>query len=189
MNSLAPNISEEVLAHLANRSLVFVGMMGCGKTAIGRVTASHLGLPFKDADEEIERRSGMSVADYFKQYGEKEFRLREAQVIANILDEEQCLLALGGGAFLSEQTRETIVSSAISIWLKTDLETLYSRVMRKPGKRPLLNNEDPKGTLKNLLKEREPVYAKADLTVQTSKASKIATRNLVIGALHDHLTN
>jgi len=169
--------------HLRERSIVLVGMMGSGKTAIGRITAAHLGLPFFDADGEIEKAAGMNIADFFSTYGETEFRAGERKVIARLLAEEQCVLALGGGAFLSPDTRECIADNALSLWLRADLEVLYSRVMRRPGKRPLLDTDNPKATLQDLLAKREPVYALADITVDTSTSSKNITRDRVLAAI------
>ncbi len=172
---------------LNGMSIVLVGMMGCGKTAIGRIVAGHLGQQFYDADEEIELAAGMKVAEYFSTYGEAEFRVGERKVIARLLNDGQCILALGGGAFLSRETRDCISKNALSVWLRTDLEILYSRVMRRPGKRPLLNTGDPRSTLRELLKDREPCYAMADIIVDTSNTSKNVTRDRVLAAISGHL--
>ncbi len=179
----------DLVKRLNNRSLVFVGMMGCGKTAIGRIVAEKLGLRFFDADEEIEKAAGMSVADYFAAYGEEEFRDGERKVIARLLDNGQCVLALGGGAFLAPSTREIIADKALSLWLRANVEILYSRVMRRPGKRPLLQTDDPKSTLARLLKQREPCYALADITVDTSTTSKNVTCERVVRAINSYLEN
>ena len=175
-----------MIEKLGNRSIVLVGMMGCGKTAVGRIAANYLGLPFFDADEEIEKAAGMSVADIFTKYGEAEFRLGESKVIARLLEDNQSVLALGGGAFLTEETRSRIAEYGISIWLKADLEILYTRVMRRPGKRPLLQTKDPKQTLAELITKRNPFYAKADLQVDTSVSSKNITRDRVLDALRNY---
>ncbi|MCF6320908.1 MAG: shikimate kinase [Rhizobiaceae bacterium] len=172
---------------LEGKSIVLVGMMGCGKTAIGRIVASQLGLQFYDADEEIEVAAGMKVAEYFSTYGEEEFRIGERKVIARLLNDNQCVLALGGGAFLSQETRKCVSQNALSVWLRADLDILFSRVMRRPGKRPLLNTADPKKTLAELLKNRESFYGKADIIVDTSNTSKNVTRDWVIAAISKYL--
>jgi len=174
---------------LRGRSIVFVGMMGCGKTAIGRLVAKAAALPFHDADEEIEKAAGMSVTDFFKTYGEEEFRAGEHKVIARLLAEGQSVLALGGGAFLSPETRDCISQNAISIWLRADLEVIYTRVMRRPEKRPLLLTDNPKQKLAQLLEQRQPYYALADLTVDTLASTKNITRDSVLGALNTFLMN
>ncbi len=179
--------SADLVEELKGMSIVLVGMMGCGKTAIGRIVASQLGQQFYDADEEIELAAGMKVAEYFSTYGEAEFRNGERKVIARLLNGSQCVLALGGGAFLSRETRECISKNALSVWLRTDLDILYSRVMRRPGKRPLLNTDDPRTTLTELLKDREPYYAMADIIVDTSNTSKNVTRDRVLAAISEHL--
>ena len=167
------------------KSVVLVGMMGCGKTAIGRITANALGLPFFDADEEIEKAAGMSVTDFFANYGEEEFRTGERKVIARLLNDHTSVLALGGGAFLDEETRSIIKERGISVWLRADIGVLYSRVMRRPGKRPLLQTDNPRKTLEDLLEKRKPFYAQADLVVDTSLNSKNITRDRVLTALND----
>lgn len=180
---------DSLVGRLDGRSLVFVGMMGCGKTAIGRMVAKVCGLPFFDADEEIEAAAGMSVTDFFATYGESEFRVGERKVIARLLAEEQCVLALGGGAFLLDETRACISDTAISLWLRADLEVLYSRVMRRPGKRPLLQSGDPRNVLRELLVKREPFYTLADIAVDTSITSKNVTCDWVVEAIDEYLSN
>lgn len=182
-------LAKEMIEKLGHRSIVLVGMMGCGKTAIGRITANYLGLPFFDADEEIEKAAGMSVVDIFSSFGEEEFRSGESKVIARLLENHQSVLALGGGAYLREETRLNIAQKGISVWLRADLDILYSRVMRRPGKRPLLQTGDPKKTLIELMEKRKPYYAKADLTVDTSVSSKNVTRDRVVEALVKFMEN
>ena len=179
--------AHQILGKLKPRSLVLTGMMGCGKTAIGRLAAKYLGLPFYDADQEIEKAAGMSVADFFKTYGEDEFRAGECKVIARLLKQGPCVLALGGGAFVAQETRECIADDGISLWLQADLEVLYARVMRRPGKRPMLQNGDPKTILADLLEKRKASYATADIQVETSTTSKESTLNRVILALGEYL--
>ncbi len=146
------------------RSVVLVGMMGAGKTSVGRAVAESLSVPFFDADVEIEAAAGCSVASIFADYGEAEFRRLERQVIARLLNGEPCVLSLGGGAFMDAETRGRIKESGLSVWLKVDHALLLARVLRH-GDRPLLKEGDPREKMERLLSEREPVYAQADLTV------------------------
>lgn len=150
------------------KSIVLVGMMGAGKTAVGRRLAARLGLPFLDADEEIEAAAGCSIADIFASHGEAAFRDGERRVIKRLLKQPISVVATGGGAFMDERTRALIREHAVSVWLKADLETLWHRVRRR-SHRPLLNTEDPKGTLEELMKMRYPVYAGADVTVESNE--------------------
>lgn len=189
MTEIGENLAVELTENLRGRSIVFVGMMGCGKTAIGRITANYIDLPFYDADEEIEKAAGMSVTDFFQNYGEAKFRAGEQKVIARLLSEGQSVLALGGGAFLSPQTRQCISQNAVSIWLRADLEVIYARVMRRPEKRPLLQTGNPKKKLAQLLEQRQPFYAKADIIVDTLTGSKNTTRDKVTEALSTYLIN
>jgi shikimate kinase len=154
----------EITAALGPRSVVLVGMMGAGKSTIGRRLAARLRLPFTDADTEIEAAAGMSVPDIFETHGELHFRDGEARVIARLLDNGPAVLATGGGAFMREETRSRIRAKAISIWLKADADVIMRRVKRRAD-RPLLQTADPAGTVSRLLGEREPVYQNADLTI------------------------
>jgi len=149
---------------LGSRSIVLVGMMGAGKSSIGRRLAVTLDIPFRDADTEIEQAAGMSIPDIFESKGEPYFRGGEARVIARLLDGGPQVLATGGGAFMNEQTRAAAREKGISIWLKADLDVLLRRVKRRAD-RPLLKNGDPAATIEKLMAERDPVYAQADLTV------------------------
>jgi shikimate kinase len=153
-----------LVAKLERRSVVLVGMMGAGKSAIGRRLAVRIGLPFVDVDAEIEMRAGMTIADYFDKYGEAAFRAGEVRVISRLLDHGPQVLATGGGAFMHPDTRAAIRAKAISIWLKADFEVLFRRVKRR-NDRPLLKAADPSQVLKRLMVEREPVYAEADETI------------------------
>jgi shikimate kinase len=153
-----------LVAKLGRRSLVLVGMMGAGKSAIGRRLAARIGLPFVDADAEIEARAGMTIPDYFDKYGEAAFRAGEVRVISRLLDQGPQVLATGGGSFMHPDTRAAIRAKAISIWLKADFDVLFRRVKRR-NDRPLLKAADPTQVLKRLLVEREPVYAEADETI------------------------
>jgi shikimate kinase len=146
------------------KTVVMVGMMGAGKTAVGRALAQRLGTPFLDSDAEIETAANRTVPEIFERDGEPFFRAKETQVIQRLLEEERCILSTGGGAFLSEANRRNISDKGISVWLNADLELLWSRV-RSKDTRPLLRTKDPKGTLTGLYDQRVPVYALADMTV------------------------
>ncbi|HEY8383304.1 MAG TPA: shikimate kinase [Microvirga sp.] len=154
---------------LGGRSIVLVGLMGAGKSTVGRRLAQKLGLPFRDADQEIEAAAGMTIPDIFSIYGEPYFRDGEQRVIARLLQEGPMVLATGGGAFMNEETRARIRQDGISIWLRADLDVLMRRV-RKRQNRPLLQNPDPEGTMRRLMDLRHPVYALADLTVESHEA-------------------
>ena len=162
----APSIEERIRRRLDGRSLVLVGLMGAGKSTVGRRLAARLKLPFKDADEEIEAAAGMSVADIFACHGEPGFRDGERRVIARLLHEGPMVLATGGGAYMDPRTRARITETAISVWLRADLPVLMRRV-RKRSNRPLLRTPDPEETMRNLMEARHPVYALADLTVES----------------------
>jgi shikimate kinase len=149
---------------LGRRSIVMIGMMGAGKSSIGKRLAARLGIPFADADAAIEEAAGMSVADIFEAHGEPSFRSGEARVIARLLDNGPQVLATGGGSFASRETRARIHDKGISVWLKADVEVLLRRVKRRDN-RPLLRNDDPAATLTALLAAREPFYSEADVTV------------------------
>ncbi len=177
----------EIVQALGSRCIVMVGMMGCGKSAIGRIVAAALELPFHDSDKEIEEAAGMTVPEIFTSYGEAEFRRGEERVIKRLLERGPLVLALGGGAFLSEKTRMEIGQRGLSLWLQADVDLLLSRVMRRPGKRPLLQTPDPRQTLINLVEQRSPVYALADLHVKSSRSSKAKTRENALKALHKSL--
>ena len=154
----------DITAALGARSIVLVGMMGAGKSTIGRRLAARLRLPFTDADTEIEAAAGMSIPDIFETRGEAQFRDGEARVIARLLDHGPIVLATGGGAFMREETRDRIRAKAISIWLRADADVIMRRVRRRAD-RPLLQTADPEATVNRLLGEREPVYRNADLTI------------------------
>src|SRR6195256_3370227 len=154
----------EISAALGTRSIVLVGMMGAGKSTIGRRLSARLRLPFLDADIEIEAAAGMSIPDIFETHGEAYFRDGEARVIARLLDGGPAVVATGGGAFMREETRNRIRDKAVSIWLKADVDIIMKRVKRRAD-RPLLPTEDPKATAGRLMRERDPVYQCADLTI------------------------
>ena len=181
------NASRDVIRRLDGRSVVLVGIMGAGKTAIGRRLADRLGLPFVDADSEIEAAANMSIPEIFAAHGEDYFRDGEKRVIARLLTDGAKVLSTGGGAFMNAETRERIKSDAVSIWLHADLPILMQRVRRKSN-RPLLKSPDPEGVMRKLLDERNPVYALADIAVE----SKDGPHDVVVGdafrALRRHLT-
>jgi shikimate kinase len=156
-----------ILPFLGSRSIVLVGMMGVGKSSIGRRLAARLGVPFVDADMEIEKAAGMSIADMFALHGEASFRSGEARVIARLLDGGPQVLATGGGAVMNADTRAAIKAKGVSIWLSAELDVLMRRISKRKNDRPMLQTADPAATLRELLVEREPVYALADLTVQS----------------------
>jgi shikimate kinase len=167
-----------LLAALGRRSIVLVGMMGAGKSSIGRRVAARLGIPFVDADVEIEQAAGMSIADIFAAHGEPYFRAGEARVIARLLDQGPQVLATGGGAFINMQTRANIRDKAISVWLKAELDVLTRRLRRRTD-RPLLKTADPAATLANLLAERDPIYGEADVTV----ISREIAHDVIVGEI------
>lgn len=168
------------------KTIVLIGMMGAGKTCIGRKLAERLGLPFVDADQEIAAAAGCSIPDIFALHGEAAFRDGEARVIARLLDDPVQVLATGGGAFMNEKTRAKIRERAISIWLRADIELLMRRVGRR-NNRPLLQKGDPRAVLEKLMAEREPVYATADIIVDSMDGPRDAMVNKVIEALDEYL--
>lgn len=168
------------------RTIVLVGLMGAGKTSIGRRLADRLRLPFTDADAEIEKAAGCSIADFFERYGEEEFRLGERRVIKRLLEGPVQVLSTGGGAFMHPETRAEIRARAISIWLRADLDTLAARIGRRDD-RPLLKAGEPREVLKRLIDERYPVYAEADIIVDSADAPQRVTVERVLEALERHL--
>jgi shikimate kinase len=167
---------------LSGRTIALVGLMGAGKTSIGRRLAQILNLPFRDADEEVERAAGRSVADIFAELGEPAFRAGERRVIARLLTEPPHVLATGGGAFMHPDTRALIARHAVSVWLKADVEVLARRVGRKTD-RPLLKTADPAQTLRDLAAERYPIYALADITVDSVDTAHAITVNAILEAM------
>jgi shikimate kinase len=173
----------EISAALGTRSIVLVGMMGAGKSTIGRRLSARLGLPFLDADSEIEIAAGMSIPDIFETHGEPHFRDGEVRVIARLLEGAPAVLATGGGAFMREETRGRIRDKAVSIWLKADADTIMRRVKRRVD-RPLLRTADPAATVARLIEEREPVYQSADLTIWSREEPHERIVDECIDALH-----
>ena len=147
------------------RTVALVGLMGAGKSAIGKRLAMRLGLPFVDADDEIERAAGCSIAEIFEKYGEADFRAGERRVISRLLDEPPHVLSTGGGAYIDPETRALMRAKAVTVWLRAELDVLFDRV-RKRGHRPLLRNGDPKEVLARLMTQRYPIYAEADIVVE-----------------------
>lgn len=178
---------DRLRAALGTRTIVFVGLMGAGKTAIGRKVAAALELPFVDSDHEIELVSRMTVPELFARYGEAEFRALEQRVILRLLAEGPHVLATGGGAFMNAETRMAIRQHGVSIWLRADLDTLMGRVAKKQN-RPLLQTADPRGTMKRLMDERYPVYAEADVCVDTRDDRRETISAEVVGALAAKVT-
>jgi shikimate kinase len=176
----------EISAALGTRSIVLVGMMGAGKSTIGRRLSGRLRLPFLDADIEIETAAGMSIPDIFETRGEPDFRDGEARVIARLLDGGPCVLATGGGAFMREDTRNRIRDKAFSIWLKADVDIIMRRVKRRSD-RPLLKTADPAATVGRLIEERDPVYRHADLTIWSRDVPHEKIVDECLEALHARL--
>jgi shikimate kinase len=171
---------------LGARSVVLIGMMGAGKSTIGRRLAARLGLPFFDADVEIEAAAGMSIPDIFETRGEPDFREGEARVIARLLDSGPAVIAPGGGALMRKETRDRIRDKAVSIWLKADVDIIMRRVKRRSD-RPLLRTADPEATVGRLLSEREPIYQQADLTVWSRDVPHDKIVDECVEALHGRL--
>jgi len=172
---------------LRRKTIALVGLMGVGKSSIGRRLAHALDLPFRDADAEVEAAAGRSIPDIFAQYGEPAFRDGERKVIARLLDEGPHVLATGGGAFMNDQTRELIKDKAISVWLKADLEVLARRVSRK-GDRPLVAGKDPMEVLSVQAETRYPVYEQADIIVETGDTPHQVAVEAIVAALKRHVS-
>jgi shikimate kinase len=168
------------------KTVVFVGLMGVGKTCIGRRLAQRLDLPFVDADKEIEEAAGGTISEIFERHGEKYFREGERRVILRLLDNPVHVLSTGGGAFMDPQTRAAIRARAISLWLRADLDLMLRRVSRR-NDRPLLQVADPRAKLQELIDLRYPVYAEADITVDSVDGPPDVTLERVVGALAAHI--
>lgn len=168
---------------MGQNSLVLIGLMGAGKSAVGRRLAASLNLPFTDADSEIEAAAGQSIAEIFAEHGEAYFRTGERKVIARLLENGPQVLATGGGAYMDPDTRTAIKEHGISIWLKANLRILMKRVGRRDN-RPLLQVDNPETVMKKLMAERNPVYAQADITVE----SKEAPHDVMVGSIIDALS-
>jgi shikimate kinase len=177
-----------ILTRLGRRSVVLVGMMGVGKSSIGRRLAARLGIPFVDADSEIEEAAGMTIAEIFAQHGEAYFRSGEARVIARLLENGPQVLATGGGAVMNADTRAAIHAKGVSIWLNADLDVLLRRISKRKHERPMLATPDPAATLRQLLADRCPFYAQADITVQSREVPHEAIVSDIMKALLGFLT-
>jgi shikimate kinase len=182
--SIAKDI-EAVKRSLNGRSIVLVGLMGAGKSTVGRRLAQKLGLEFIDADSEIERAAGKAVSDIFRDHGEAYFREGERKVIARLLESGPQVLATGGGAFTNEETRQNIARRGISVWLKADIDLLMKRVRRRDN-RPLLRAEDPEEIMRQLIAQRYPIYSQADVTVESRDVPHNSIVTDVIRALAAH---
>lgn len=182
LNGKAPIIHQL----LGSRVVVLVGLMGAGKSTVGRKVATMLGLPFRDADTEIENVSRMSVPELFEAYGEEEFRDLERRVILRLLDAGPMVLATGGGAYMNEETRSSIARAGISIWLNAELDVLMERVSRRQN-RPLLQNDNPRGVMQSLMEQRYPIYAQADIEIMSRDDKKEVIAAEMIDALAAHL--
>ena len=169
---------------LGPRSVVLIGLMGAGKTAVGRRLANRLDLPFIDADSEIEVAAGASISEIFAEHGEAYFRQGERKVIARLLENGPQVLATGGGAYMNPDTRANIKAHGLSVWLKADLKVLMKRVGRRDN-RPLLAAGDPEKVMKKLMEERYPIYAEADVTVE----SRDVPHDVIVGAVIDALAD
>jgi shikimate kinase len=176
-----------IVAALGARSVVLVGMMGAGKSSIGRRLAGRLCIPFADADNAIETaHDRMSIPDIFSTYGEPYFRAGEARVIARLLESGPQVLATGGGAFMNPDTRNAVRVHGISVWLKAELDVLMRRIKRRQD-RPMLKTDDPAETLRVLMEERYPVYAQADITIQSREVPHEKIVDEIVGALAERL--
>lgn len=171
----------EVPPPMDRRAIVLVGLMGAGKSTVGRRLATAMGLSFHDADHEIEQAAGCSITDFFERYGEPAFREGERRVIARLLAGPKHVLATGGGAFMDPTTRDIIKRMGISVWLRAELDLLMIRVSKRQT-RPLLKTADPRGTMQRLMTERYPVYAQADITIDSSGGPHDAVvQQIIIG--------
>ena len=171
-----------------DRAVVLVGLMGSGKSSIGRRLASRLGVPFVDADTEIERAAGCSIADIFESYGEAAFRDGERKVMARLLEDSPRVIATGGGAFMDPKTRALIAQQGLSIWLRAELDILVKRCARR-NHRPLLNQGDPREILAGLMRQRYPVYAEADIVVDSDDGPHERVVNAIVKSLTDRPDN
>ena len=179
-------ICSALRATLGRRSVVMVGLMGCGKSSVGRRLAARLMLPFIDADDEIEAAAQKSIAEIFADYGEQMFRDGERRVIARLLQDGPRVLATGGGAFMNPQTRETIRANGISVWLKAQLPVLMRRVMKRDN-RPLFKSPDPEAVMRRLMAERYPIYAEADIVIDSRDVPHEVIVDEIVAALGSKL--
>jgi shikimate kinase len=184
--SITARTAEGIPARLGGRAVVLVGLMGAGKSTVGRRLAQRLDLPFRDTDAEIEAAARMTISELFAAYGEAEFRALEARVVARLVAEGPQVLATGGGAFMGEATRLMLGRRAVTVWLKADLDTLMERVARR-NNRPLLQTDDPRATMRDLMERRHPVYGLADITVRSRQVRREVVADEIVEALDRHL--
>jgi shikimate kinase len=184
--SAGASAEAEVVAALGGHSVVLIGMMGAGKSTVGRRLAARLGLPFVDADTEIEAAAGMTIPEIFETHGEAHFRDGEARVIARLLDNGPHVLATGGGAFMREETRARIAAQGVSLWLQADADVILRRVKRRAD-RPLLKTADPAATIARLIDERHPMYQTAEITIASRDVPHDKIVDECVEALHLHL--
>jgi shikimate kinase len=177
---------DDLPARLGARPLVLIGMMGAGKTTVGRRLAHRLGRHFVDSDEEIEKAANMTIPEIFESHGEAEFRSGEARVIARLLRDAHIVLGTGGGAWINPDTRALIKEGALTVWIKADLDLLYARVSRRSN-RPLLRTANPRETLAALIEARYPIYAEADITVVSRDVPQDQVAEDIIAATLAHL--
>ena len=185
--TVAESLKDRARAALGSRNLILVGLMGAGKSSVGRIVAHQLGIPFVDSDAEIEKVSRMSITELFAAYGEEEFRALEGRVMKRLLKNGPRVVSTGGGAFINDRTRKHIKKGGVSVWLKADLDVLWERV-NKRDTRPLLKTENPKQTLENLMNARYPIYELADLTVLSRDVRKELMAEEVLKAVIDART-
>ncbi|MGI9478857.1 MAG: shikimate kinase [Hyphomicrobiaceae bacterium] len=181
-NAATQQTAAKLVERLGQRSIVLVGLMGCGKSSVGRRLAVKLGLPFVDADTEIELAAGKTIPEIFTDYGEEHFRDREHLVIARLLRGGPQVLATGGGAYMRADTRLAIAKAGIAVWLRAELDVLMRRVMRRDD-RPMLKNADPEATMRQLMDVRYPIYAEADLTIESRDVTHEVVVNEIVTAL------
>jgi shikimate kinase len=177
-------IAADVVARLSSRSIVLVGLMGSGKSSVGRRLAHRLGLKFADADDEIEKAANKTIPEIFEEHGEDDFRAGERRVIARLLREGPQVLATGGGAFMNVDTRAAIRAAGVSVWIKADLPLLMRRVGKRSN-RPLLRTADPEATMRGFMEKRYPIYAEADVTVESQDVPHDVMAEAVMKALAD----
>lgn len=185
-NSPMARTANRLRTGLGARAVVLIGLMGAGKSTIGKRVATMLNLPFFDADQEIEAASQMTISELFAAYGEEEFRNLERRVILRLLTQGPMVLATGGGAYMNEEIRQAISDNGISVWLNADIEVLIERVLRRKN-RPLLNDDDPRTVMQQLMEKRSPVYAKADICVIGHNNRRDIVARDVVRSVHKYL--
>jgi len=183
---VAVNLDTTNITNNLQKPIVLIGMMGTGKTHLGKMLAEKLGLKFYDSDHVIEDRGGLSINEIFDLYGEQRFRQSEEKTILELLNNAACVIATGGGAPMNAKIMSAIKSQSLSIWLNSDADSIYERI-KQAKNRPLLKNEDPKATLKKLISERQDIYAKADVVIQTNGNNAEYALNKIIKAIAENI--